>query len=266
MTLVNDKKRAAGEGGDAPDGTIKRLSSEGVAPLYEVVKRHISEAILLGTWPPGTVLPGEVALAQKFGVAVGTVRRALADLTAEGLLSRRRKTGTVVTGRSPHHSLRFFFQYFRLHGRDGALQRSTTSDLSVEVGRATTEERAGLELEEGAEVLRLRRVRNVDGRPIMHDRFVLPADRLPGFPHDGAEVPDLLYLHLLERYGIRISAVRERLSAELASDEDAERLGLDRPAAVMVIEEIAYDQAGAPVIVAAHRATTQDHCYINEIR
>jgi GntR family transcriptional regulator len=101
-----------------------RLDEMAAVPLYEVVKRHISEAIMMGRWAPGTVLPGEVALAQRFGVAVGTVRRALSDLTVEGLLTRRRKTGTVVTGRSPHHSLRSFFQYFRLHGRDGAVLRS----------------------------------------------------------------------------------------------------------------------------------------------
>src|SRR5262245_16243840 len=103
---------------------IPRLGDADAVPLYEIVKRHISEAIVSGKWAPGTVLPGEVQLAQSFGVAVGTVRRALAELTAEGLLARRRKTGTVVTGRSAHHSLRSFFQYFRLHGIDGSLVRS----------------------------------------------------------------------------------------------------------------------------------------------
>ena len=77
-----------------------------------------------------------------FGVAVGTVRRALGDLTAEGMLRRRRKTGTVVTGRTPHHSLRHFFQYFRLHDRDGELVRSAAKVLSVGVARANREEGA----------------------------------------------------------------------------------------------------------------------------
>src|SRR5262245_40726762 len=100
-------------------------------PLYEHVKRRIAEAILVGDFPPGTVLPGEVALAGQYGVAVGTIRRALADLTADGMLMRRRRTGTVVTGRTPQHSLQFFFQYFRLHGADGALLRSEAEVLSL---------------------------------------------------------------------------------------------------------------------------------------
>ena len=58
---------------------------------------------------------------------VKTIRsniKTLATLKKQG-----RKTGTVVTGRSPHHSLRFFFQYFRLHRADGSLVHSTSRFL-----------------------------------------------------------------------------------------------------------------------------------------
>src|SRR5579859_4080374 len=265
MTLVNDKTQPASKPKPARS-PIRRLSGQAAAPLYEGVKRQISEAILLGKWPPGTVLPGEVALAQLFGVAVGTVRRALLDLTAEGLLSRRRKTGTVVTGRTPHHSLRYFFQYFRLHGLDGALVRSTARVLSLSVGPATDEESAALSLEPTQPVLRLHRTREVAGRVVMHDRFVLSAARLPDFPQRPDQVPELLYLFLLERYGIRISAVREHVSAELADADDLALLGLSPPAAVLRIEEVAYDQSGVPTIFGIHRAVTAEHRYVNEIR
>ena len=77
---------------------FSRLNEGEGAPLYEVVKRHISESILQGELPAGTILPSENSLAAKFGVSVGTVRKALAALTTEGMLMRRRKTGTVVTG------------------------------------------------------------------------------------------------------------------------------------------------------------------------
>jgi GntR family transcriptional regulator len=266
MAIVNDKTRAPRRRSLLGTGPIRRLRADGTVPLYEAVKRQVSEAILLGKWAPGTVLPNEVSLAQTFGVAVGTVRRALNDLTAEGLLSRRRKTGTIVTGRSPNHSLRFFFQYFRLHGIDGSLQRSHARVLSLAVEPATSDERARLKLADGARVLRLHRTRNIDERPVMHERIVLPAHRVPDFPRDPARVPELLYLHLLERYGIRISAVREQLSADLGSDEDLALLGLTPPAAVLTIDEIAYDQASDPILLATHLATTRAHRYVNEVR
>jgi GntR family transcriptional regulator len=235
-------------------------------PLYEHVKRRISEAILMGTWPPGSLLPGEVALATQFGVAVGTVRRALGDLTAEGMLMRRRRSGTVVTGRAPQHSLRFFFQYFRLHGEDGTLLRSEPEVLVMKTTPATEAEAADLALERNAAVLRLHRLRIVMGKPVMHERMVLAAARVPDFPHPKSKVPALLYLHLLEQYGIRIAAVRERVTAVLATVEDRRLLMLRHPSAVLVIDEVAYDQAGAPTILSCHRAMTDGYVYLNEIR
>lgn len=234
-------------------------------PLYEQVKRHLSELILLGEWTPGTLLPNETELARKFGVAVGTMRRALSDLAGEGLLARRRKTGTVVTGRAPHHSLRLFFQYFRLHGIDGSLLHSSAEVLGVESAAASPEEQDRLAMDRGAsgKVVRIYRVRRIAGRPVMHDRMIFTAARVPDFPLD--DVPELLYIYLLERYGIRISAVREHLSAELATDQDCRLLEAKHPAAVLVIDEVAYDQNGAAVIWATHRAVTDHHRYVNEV-
>lgn len=269
MPPVNAKKStgpAAGLviGGDVA-AMLPNLVSGESAPLYERVKRHMSEAILVGEWPPGMVLPNETALAQGFGIAVGTVRRAMSDLVAEGLLSRRRKTGTVVTGRAPHHSLRFFFQYFRLHRADGSLVKSTSHVLSVEDRPATAEEAERLRISTGG-VIAIHRVRHADGRPVMHDRLLLADERVPGLPRKAEALPALLYLHLLERYGIRISAVREQITADLANEEDVALLRLAAAGPVLTIDEVAYDQAGIPTILGWHRATTAAHTYINEVR
>lgn len=249
---------------DTVSARTSGLTTTRAAPLYEQVRRQISEMIMMGEWPPGTVLPSEVALAQDLSVSIGTVRRALTDLTREGLLARRRKTGTVVTGRAPPHSLRHFFHYFRLHRRDGSLVRSRTELVAMDRRPAAETERRDLRLEAGAEVLDLARVRRIDGRAIMHEHLVLVADRLPGFP-PRESVPELLYLFLLEEYGIRMSAVREQLSADALGPRDGALLDIGEARAVLVIEEVAYDQTGRPVIRATHRAVTDMFTYVNEI-
>jgi GntR family transcriptional regulator len=236
------------------------------APLHERLKRAVSEEILMGRWPPGSVLPGEVALARQYGVAVGTVRRALADLVAEGLLVRRPRIGTVVTGRTPEHSLRFFFQYFRLHGADGSLKRSRAVPLALTESPAGVEDAQRLGIGAGEALLRLFRLRVVDGLPVMTDLYRVAAARLAGFPRSLEAVPELLFRHLLETYGIRIAAVREELRAEPATAEDRRLLGLPDPAAVLVIEATAFDQAGCPVLLATQRASTAAHRYVNEVR
>lgn len=235
-------------------------------PLYEVVKRQITEAIMIGKLEPGSVLPSEVALSQTYGVAVGTIRRALMDLTNDGILSRRRKTGTVVTGRKPQHSLRLFFQYFRLHGLDGSLSKSVTTVTSLDHAIASADEAEKLQIEKGAPIVRFHRFRNVDDRPIMHETLTLSRERVPNFPERKEDIPPLFYLHLLEHHGIRISAVREQIGADLATEEDARWLDLKLPAAVLTIDEVAYDQMAVPVLISAHRATTANHRYVNEVQ
>ncbi|HEV7264460.1 MAG TPA: GntR family transcriptional regulator [Falsiroseomonas sp.] len=241
------------------------MPSGGFVPLHERVTRDLSERILMGDWPPGAVLPGEVELAARFGVAIGTVRRALAILVTQGLLARRPRVGTVVTGHSPEHSLRFFFQYFRLHGADGTLAHSRAVPLSIAEAPAGEDEVLRLGLAPGSPLLDLRRLRLVDGQPVMLDCFRIPAARVPGFPRDAAALPELLYRYLLEVHGIRVSAVREELRAELGTAQELKLLELPTPSALLVIEAVVFDQTGAPCLSATQRARTERHRYLNEV-
>ncbi|MET4751152.1 GntR family transcriptional regulator [Bradyrhizobium sp. RT11b] len=242
------------------------IDRDGPWPLHEKVKRRLSEAIMLGVWSPGDLIPGEKELAQNFQIAVGTVRVALAELVAEGLLTRRRRAGTTVTGRTPHQTLSLHYQYFRLHGADGSLQSSITPIVDVALDTATERERQVLRLPDAAEVIRLTRLRIVAHKPIMVDRYTIPRSLAPRFPIDRKKAPNFIFAHLLENYGIRIVAVREEVYAELATSFDRKHLNLRGPVAVLVIDETAFDPAGTPCLTAHHRARTDNHRYVNEVR
>nr|WP_182422136.1 GntR family transcriptional regulator [Aureimonas sp. ME7] len=235
-------------------------------PIYRSVSEQIATRIETGIWPAGTVLPAEVALAQEFRVSVGTIRRALSELTTGGVLVRRRKTGTVVTGRIPHHSLRFFFDYFRLHSRDGQLQNSTSRMLAFDERAASAREAERLALGPEARVLHLHRLRLVSERPVMHEVIILPTHLVPGFPSEPDEVPHRIYPMLWDAFGLRISAIREEVEAEIATETDCALLGLTSPAAVLVLHEVAYDQMARPILLNDHRASTREDVYINEIQ
>lgn len=249
--------RRDGDGGNADRAFV---------PLHERLKRTLSERILLGEWAPGTAIPGEVELSAQFSVAVGTVRKALATLVAEGMLTRRPRVGTVVTGRSPAHSLRFFFRYFRLRGTDGALLHSQAETLALLEETPSAEDARRLGIATDEPVIRIHRRRSIEGRAIMLDVYRLPVALVPGFPRDPAALPPLLYLYLLDRWGLRVTAVREELRADLATDEDRRLLALPEPAALLVIEETSYDQTGQPCLLATHRARTEGHRYVHEVR
>lgn len=65
-------------------------------PLYAQAKRQMLEKLKAKAWRPGERLPIEPELAKSFGVSVGTLRRAVAELVDEGILRRIQGSGTFV--------------------------------------------------------------------------------------------------------------------------------------------------------------------------
>jgi|EP01034_Spumella_vulgaris_P038936 GntR family histidine utilization transcriptional repressor len=65
-------------------------------PIFQRIKDHLLEQIAAGTWKEGDVIPSEQALVKQFGVSRMTVNRAVRELTAEQVLTRRQGSGTYV--------------------------------------------------------------------------------------------------------------------------------------------------------------------------
>lgn len=64
--------------------------------LHEQIADQLREAIETGEYPPGAQLPSEVELIERFGVAHGTVRRALSTLREEGYVAPEQGRGVFV--------------------------------------------------------------------------------------------------------------------------------------------------------------------------
>jgi GntR family transcriptional regulator len=70
-------------------------------PPYEQIRSQIAAFVQAGMLPEGTRLPAMRALAADLGVATGTVARAYAELESAGVVTSRRRTGTVVAASLP---------------------------------------------------------------------------------------------------------------------------------------------------------------------
>ncbi|MEY2953944.1 MAG: hypothetical protein RLZZ401_2031, partial [Pseudomonadota bacterium] len=75
-----------------PNLAIKAEGQSRYAWLAGMLRAQITE----GQWVPGTAIPAETALARQHGVALGTMRQAIALLVAQGLLERQHGRGTFV--------------------------------------------------------------------------------------------------------------------------------------------------------------------------
>jgi GntR family histidine utilization transcriptional repressor len=74
---------------------------DGQGPLWQQIRRALIRPIQSGRWPSGTKIPKEIEIIERFGAARMTVHRALRSLAQEGLVTRRRRFGTIVAPRPP---------------------------------------------------------------------------------------------------------------------------------------------------------------------
>ncbi len=74
-------------------------------PIFQRIKDYLIAQIANGTWKEGDVIPSEQALVKQFGVSRMTVNRAVRELTAEQLLTRRQGSGTYVAAQKVQATL-----------------------------------------------------------------------------------------------------------------------------------------------------------------
>ena len=85
-------------------------------PLYEEVKKKITQSLIQGEWVPGEAIPSEIELANIYDVSQGTVRKAIDDLSAESILVRRQGKGTYV---ATHNEETIQLRFLRLTSNFG---------------------------------------------------------------------------------------------------------------------------------------------------
>lgn len=143
--------------------------------LTDVVRDALRRAVITGDYQPGARLPNEDALGERFAVSRATIREAVRGLVEEGYLSRRQGSGTYVTSRpSLRNSLDTNFSYTSYLESTGV--RAGRRILGVRTIPADAAVAEQLDLEHGAPVVELRRVRTADDRPAVYSIDHLPAD------------------------------------------------------------------------------------------
>lgn len=215
----------------------------GIKPLYSQVRDELLRRLEDRTWAPGMMIPSEMDLAREFGVSQGTVRKALNEMTAENLLTRRQGRGTFVA--EPEDS-RILFQFFRLVPDAAEPTFPRSRFRAREAGRATAGEAAAIEIAEGDPVWRIRRDRAFGERVILTETVALSQARFPDLP-ELADLPNNLYLLFSARWGVTIGNAEEQIKAVSADPDAAAALGCDPGTAVLRVRRVARDLGGRAV-------------------
>jgi len=213
-------------------------------PLYHQIYLILRGQIQEGTLAEGALLPGEEDLARQFAVSRITARRALAELAADGLVTRGRGRGTRVTlPRAPmpvHGGVERLIENLVAMG---SKTRVALLDFGYEP--APPHAAAALALKPGDEVQRSIRVRSLADGPFSHLTTYVPAPIGRKFSRrDLARQP---LLALLERAGIVIGSAEQTISSTLADTRVAPLLETEVGSPLLRISRVVHDTGGQPV-------------------
>ncbi len=232
-------------------------------PLYVQIKSSILNRIAAKEWGPGSFLPSEMALAAEYGVSQGTLRKALNELTLEKRLVRFQGKGTAVAVLDADSSLfPFFMLYDDKNNRVYPLSRTD----AILHDAADEDEASALNIASGCEVIRIHRVRVLDEEPVINEVVVLPASRFPGFNLDFNRLPNTLYEHYYQQFGIFVVRATEALEAVFPDAQDLKFLHLKSARPLLEVRRKAFDVEGNVVEFRRSRIDTTSHHYRIELQ
>ena len=186
---------------------------------FRDIKADILHKIRRGEWAPGSLIPGELELAETYGSARATVNRAMRELVEDGIIERKRKSGSRVR-LSPLRQARFDIPVIRREIEEqGRGYRYAL--VTSEVVTAPDWLRARLGLAPGGRVRHLTCLHFADGLPWQHEDRWINLALLPQ-----AETADLSGIGPTEWLMAQIpfSAVEISISATAADADLAARL------------------------------------------
>ena len=220
---------------------MKKLQPESSSPLYHQLMQRLSEDIERGTYPVGTRIPPEHQLEELYRVSRVTVRRALAELTAEGLLEKKQGKGTFVSTPRISQDLKSIHSFHDACKQNGF--QGGTIVVHVRETGANGEDIRELNLREGDRVLDILRVRTADGVPVVleENHFSMAYSYL-----ENENLAGSLYA-ILRDYGVEPKQASHDISMVFASEKQAELLNVEPGAPLMRLHEVVYDQKGRPL-------------------
>jgi GntR family phosphonate transport system transcriptional regulator len=229
---------------DMDDSITHPVNRQDGVALWRQIVGTLQADIASGTHKPGTRLPTEAELSAQFGVNRHTVRRALEELSRDGLVRVEQGRGSFVAEDVLDYTVGArtrFSEWIQKHNKE-------PSGIVRQLREIPADQRiaAGLAVRAGSRVVLLERLGFADDRPVSLTRHYFPALRLKGMLQALQASPRIT--EALQTCGVEDYVRKEtRVTARLPTHAEAELLRMARNRPVLITESLNVDRAGAIV-------------------
>jgi len=212
-------------------------------PIYKKIQQTILKRVESGFLKPGDAVDSERELARIHGVSLMTARHALAGLEREGLVERRRGTGTFVAPPKIH-----FNKLMSYTEQMGSRSLPVSSKvLSFKVANSEHEIAARLALPRNSNLIKLERLRQGASEPFAIETVYLPAKQFEGLSSASVEHGSLFAL-LQRDYGVEIAHADEEIDATSADPWSGRVLGIASGAPLLRIRQLIFSTKGQAIM------------------
>lgn len=235
-----------------PLGVVDKSSD---TPAFKQIAADLRRRVQDGTLAPGARLPSEAQLIEQYSVARMTVRQALGELKAEGLVLSEHGRGVFVRSHPVVRRVASdrFARRHRAAGKAAFIAEAedvgipSVDELVVAHERPSAEVAESLGLRGQARVLVRRRRYLLDGHPVELAQSFVPSSIARGTLIEQVDTgPGGIYARL-EDLGIQLAEFSEEVAARMPSPEERRRLLLPGGTPVLTVKRIAFDHTGSRV-------------------
>ncbi len=214
-------------------------------PAYASIYERLKQEIIEGDFSVGSFLPTEPVLEKRFNVSRTTVRRAIELLARDGFVETMQGRGTEVLNYKTNQNLNRVTSITQTLMNKGFDVKSV--GVCIDIINPPQNISRDLQIDESVEVVRIQRIQLADDKPIAIMKNYIPAMLVPSIENH-MDMLESLYNLLEDVYGIKIDYTYDRISAKVATFEEASMLGTKTGSPLIYMKRICK-QGGRAVCV-----------------
>ena len=221
---------------------------------YEAIAKELRDDIVNGVYSPGQQLALEKEMCEQYGVSRITIKRAVDELVKQGLVVKRRGSGTFVKSLEDQdvkelgmaNQFNGFAATFQ--GRDVG-----TQVLKFDIVHPEKEVAAKLQITEDDFIYDIIHVRSLDGEPIVVEYTQMPIQLIPGLKRHVLE--NSIYSFIEGDLKLKIQSAHRTVRAVMPTDEEKQELAIEGVLPLLEVEQVAFLDDGRPFefSIAHHR-------------